>query len=79
MTHRWMRWLAPGATLTAAALLAACSSSSSSSTSASSSTSQSLSQMLAAFQANSVQADALNPLDIITSTLASAGVSIPNS
>ena len=38
MTHRWMRWLAPGATLTAAALLAACSSSSSSSTSASSST-----------------------------------------
>jgi len=38
MTHRWMRWLAPGATLTAAALLAACSSSSSSSSSASSST-----------------------------------------
>ena len=38
MTQRWMRWLAPGATLTAAALLAACSSSSSSSTSASSST-----------------------------------------
>jgi len=38
MTHRWMRWLAPGVTLTAAALLAACSSSSSSSTSASSST-----------------------------------------
>jgi ribose transport system substrate-binding protein len=41
MTHRWMRWLAPGATLTAAALLAACSSSSSSSTSASSSSSPS--------------------------------------
>ena len=38
MTHRWMRWLAPGATLTAAALLAACSSSSSSSPGASSST-----------------------------------------
>ena len=38
MTHRWMRWLAPGATLTAAALLAACSSSSSSSTGASSGT-----------------------------------------
>ena len=38
MTHRWMRWLAPGAALTAAALLAACSSSSSSSTSASSGT-----------------------------------------
>jgi ribose transport system substrate-binding protein len=41
MTHRWMRWLAPGATLTAAALLAACSSSSSSSPSASSSSSPS--------------------------------------
>lgn len=41
MTHRWMRWLAPGATLTAAALLAACSSSSSSSTSASSGSSPS--------------------------------------
>ena len=38
MTHRWMRWLAPGVTLTAAALLAACSSSGSSGTSASSST-----------------------------------------
>jgi len=38
MTHRWMRWLAPGAALTAAALLAACSSSSSSGTSASSGT-----------------------------------------
>ena len=38
MTHRWMRWLAPGATLTAAALLAACSSSSSSSTSTGSGT-----------------------------------------
>jgi ribose transport system substrate-binding protein len=41
MTHRWMRWLAPGATLTAAALLAACSSSSSSSTSSSASSSAS--------------------------------------
>jgi ribose transport system substrate-binding protein len=39
MTHRWMRWLAPGAALTAAALLAACSSSSSSSSSAASSSS----------------------------------------
>jgi ribose transport system substrate-binding protein len=37
MTHKWKRWLAPGAALTAAAVLAACSSSSSStSTSASS-------------------------------------------
>ncbi len=33
MTHRWKRWLAPGAAITAAALLAACSSSSSSSNS----------------------------------------------
>ncbi len=31
MTHRWKRWLAPGAAITAAAVLAACSSSSSSS------------------------------------------------
>ena len=30
MTHRWKRWVAPGAAITAAALLAACSSSSSS-------------------------------------------------
>ncbi|HXT88354.1 MAG TPA: hypothetical protein VN714_03755, partial [Trebonia sp.] len=38
MTHKWQRWLAPGAALTAAAVLAACSSSSSTtcSTSASS-------------------------------------------
>jgi ribose transport system substrate-binding protein len=33
MTHNWKRWMAPGAALTAAALLAACSSSSSSSSS----------------------------------------------
>jgi hypothetical protein len=55
------------------------SSSSASASSSSSSTSQSLSQLLAAFQANSAQTEALNPLDIITSTLASAGVSISNS
>jgi ribose transport system substrate-binding protein len=36
MTHRWKRWLAPGAALTAAAVLAACSSSSSSTTSSAS-------------------------------------------
>jgi ribose transport system substrate-binding protein len=35
MTHRWKRWLAPGAAITAAAVLAACSSSSSSSSSSS--------------------------------------------
>jgi ribose transport system substrate-binding protein len=43
MTHRWKRWLGPGAAITAAAVLAACSSSSSStgSTAANSSTSAS--------------------------------------
>jgi ribose transport system substrate-binding protein len=35
MTHRWKRWLAPGAAVTAAAVLAACSSSGSSSTTSS--------------------------------------------
>ena len=35
MTHKWKRWVAPGAALTAAAVLAACSSSSSSSSSSS--------------------------------------------
>jgi hypothetical protein len=51
------------------------SSSTSSSSTSSSSTSQ-LSQMLAAFQANGTQNDALNPLSIITSTLSSAGINI---
>jgi ribose transport system substrate-binding protein len=37
MTHRWKRWLAPGAAITAAAVLAACSSSGSSSTTSSAS------------------------------------------
>jgi ribose transport system substrate-binding protein len=36
MTHRWKRWLGPGAAITAAAVLAACSSSSSSTTSSAS-------------------------------------------
>jgi ribose transport system substrate-binding protein len=39
MTHRWKRWLAPGAAITAAAVLAACSSSSSSTGSAAASSS----------------------------------------
>lgn len=39
MTHRWKRWLAPGAAIAAAALLAACSSGSSSSSSSSSTSS----------------------------------------
>jgi len=50
-------------------------SSSSSSSSSTSSTSQ-LSQLLAAFQTNTTQNDALNPLSIITSTLSSAGINI---
>ena len=37
MTHRWKRWLAPGAAITAAAVLAACSSSGSSTTTSSAS------------------------------------------
>jgi ribose transport system substrate-binding protein len=49
MTHRWKRWLAPGAAITAAALLAACSSGgSSSSSSAGASTSSSPSSSPAA-------------------------------
>lgn len=47
--------------------------------SSSANTSQSLNQLLAAFQANSVQTGAADPLDVITSTLASAGVSMPDS
>jgi ribose transport system substrate-binding protein len=39
MTHKWKRWVAPGAALTAAAMLAACSSSSSSSTASTSASS----------------------------------------
>jgi len=47
MTHRWKRWAAPGAAITAVALLAACSSSSSSSSSAPSSSSPSASSSAA--------------------------------
>jgi ribose transport system substrate-binding protein len=43
MTHRWKRWVAPGAAITAVAVLAACSSSSSSSSSATSSSAPSTS------------------------------------
>ena len=41
MTHKWKRWVAPGAAITAAALLAACSSSSSSSSSSAAATASS--------------------------------------
>jgi hypothetical protein len=47
---------------------------SSSSDSTSTSTSSQLSQLLAAFQSNSAQNDATNPLAIITNTLSSAGI-----
>jgi hypothetical protein len=59
-------------------------SSSTSSTSGTSSTSnQSLSQLLAAFQASAFQStgstsDSLNPLSIINNTLSSAGINIPS-
>ena len=51
------------------------SSSSTSSTSSSSSTNQ-LSQLLAAFQANSAQNEATNPMAIIMNTLSSAGINV---
>lgn len=52
------------------------SSTSTSSTSTSSSSTTQLSQMLAAFQANSTQSEALNPMAIITNTLTSAGINL---
>jgi hypothetical protein len=57
------------------------SSTSSSSTSASTSTSSTspLEQLLAAFQANATQNESLNPMSIITNTLASAGITATNS
>jgi hypothetical protein len=54
---------------------ASSSSGSSSSTSGSSSTSQ-ISQLLAAFQANSTQNESLDPMAIITNTLSNAGINI---
>jgi len=47
--------------------------------SASSNPSSPLQQLLAAFQSNSTQNESLNPLSIITNTLASAGITIDNS
>jgi hypothetical protein len=53
---------------------------SSSSSSSSTDSSNQLSQMLAAFQANSTQNEALNPMSIIMNTLSSAGIGVsPNS
>jgi hypothetical protein len=50
--------------------------SSSSSTTSSSTTSNQLSQLLAAFQANSTQNEATNPMSIIMNTLSSAGINV---
>jgi hypothetical protein len=50
--------------------------SSSSSTTSSSTTSNQLSQLLAAFQANSTQNEATNPMAIIMNTLSSAGINV---
>jgi hypothetical protein len=49
-------------------------STSGSSSSSSSSVSQSLSQLLAAYQANGTQNDALNPMSIILNTLSTSGI-----
>jgi hypothetical protein len=57
----------------------ASSSSSTSSTSDSSSASQTVSQLLAAFQANGAHNESLNPMAIIMNTLQSAGISSSNS
>jgi hypothetical protein len=54
------------------------SSTSTSSTSGASGTSQTLSQILAAFGANGVQNQTLNPMAIITNTLESAGIGSSN-
>jgi hypothetical protein len=51
----------------------------SSSSSSSSTANQSLSQLLAALQANVPQSDSLNPISIIQSTLSNAGISSSNS
>jgi len=50
--------------------------SSSSNTSSTSNTSQTLSQLLAAFQANSTPNEATNPMAIIMNTLSSAGINV---
>jgi len=55
MTHRWKRWLAPGAAITAAAVLAACSSSGSSSSTAAPSSSASSTSTAAAGVAKAQQ------------------------
>lgn len=55
------------------------SSSSTSSSSSDSSSTSPLQQLLAAFQSNATQNEALNPLAIITNTLASAGITSTNS
>jgi len=56
MTHRWKRWLAPGAAITAAAVLAACSSSSSSTSASSTATASASSSSTSAASAGVTKA-----------------------
>ena len=74
MTHRWKRWVAPGAAITAVALLAACSSSSSSSSSAPSSSSPSAS---ASASAASTTASGLAKADAMVAQLSAVTTKYP--
>lgn len=76
MTHRWKRWAAPGAAITAVALLAACSSSSSSSSSAPSSSSPSASSS-AASSAGSTASSGVATAQAMVSKLEATTTSYP--
>jgi ribose transport system substrate-binding protein len=75
MTHRWKRWLAPGAAITAAAVLAACSSSSSSSGSTPTSSSASTAGGTSAGLAKAQQM--VSQLEATTSSYSVPTASIP--
>jgi len=66
MTHRWKRWAAPGAAITAVALLAACSSSSSSSSSAPSSSSPSASSSAASSASSTASSGVATAQSMVT-------------
>src|SRR3984957_11417522 len=66
MTHKWKRWVAPGAALTAAAVLAACSSSSSSSSSSSAAAPASSSSSATASAASSTSAGVAKAQQMVT-------------
>jgi len=74
MTHRWKRWAAPGAAITAVALLAACSNSSSSSSSAPSSSAPSAS---AAASATSSTASGLAKAEAMVTQLSAVTTKYP--